>query len=510
MIVSRNKLMGELKATYQTLWQIASTVYGPRSSNVLIQRSSGCFFSNDGSIVLRELRSKHRVRAVIEDIIRQAALKTSQECGDGATTTLILTLVLLREGFKAIEAGVSIPKLQNQIKEALDKVCYCLSDLSRPVEECELRQLALISSRGDQDLSEHIVNALLEIGEDGFIAIEESKGVGVETKYTSGIRIPIVPCSYAFLSGEPKKVLEGCLVATLQTPMTSFEQIKSLLECASQWEKNPLLIFSTSFVTGQALETILLNNAKSRSNCIAVHITENPDMRRESLRDIAALSGSSVIDKIQGKDLREFKSEWFGTLRQATLTRSTLTAVPYDEEAGGLSWVDDRIHELESRSITAEGYIREDLKRRIAQLSDGLCTIEVGSITDSERKVRLSKAEKVVKILNCTLANGVVIGGGNTLAYCSLNMDTSKLGESIVSKALQTPIQILYGEAGKSLDLDQIDPIEGMGFDCLEHRYRNVLKPPQVITPSKLLRDAVVNAVSVASTLLLSEMVVLK
>lgn len=507
MILSRDIFLRELEVAYRELWFLASVIYGPNSSNALIQRASGCLFVNDGSTVLRELRSKNRLRASIESIIQQSALRTREECGDGTTTTLILTLVLIKEGMKAIAAGTSIPQLVSQLKKATLNCCSMLSSYNKPVEESDLIHLAMLSSKDEVQLSEHIVRAVLDVGEDGFISIEEGKGVEVTTQHRVGMKLPTIPCSHAFLSGEPKRTLEGCLVATVQTPMSLFEDVRDLLECASQWKDSPLIIVTTSYVMGVALDTILLNNSKGLSDCIVVHITENPEMRQESLRDIAALCGSEVVDPIQGRGLKGFQSEWLGTLRKATITQTDMIAVPYDEESGGRSWIEARIQELESSLNHSVGVKSEDYRRRIAQLDEGLCIIEVGATTEQERRLKLSKAENSIQFLNCALSKGVVIGGGNALAHCSHNMKISSVGDSIMSEALRAPIQVLNK---RPVDLSQIDVREGLGWDCETGSLRNLLTQPKVITPTKVLECSITNAVSVATTLLLSEKVILK
>ena len=507
MILSKDIFMREFKASYEELWCLATIIYGPNSSNVLLQRNSSCTFVNEGSTVLRELKSHNRLRSVIETIIQQSALKTKEDCGDGTTTTLILTLTLLKEGFKLINAGVSTPRLIEQIRKTSDLVCSALSESSKPVEEDDLTYLALSSSKGEQEVSEHIVKATLEVGEDGFILIEEGKGVGVITEYRAGIKLFTVPCSHSFLDGGAKKTLEGCLVATIQTPMTSFEDVKYLLECASQWKGNPLLIITTSYVTGVALDTILLNNSKGISDCTVIHITEAPEMRIESLRDVASLCGSNVVEPLQGSHLKEFKKEWLGTLRKATITQKDLTAIPYDEEAGGCSWVESRVHQLEGSLSISEGSKSKSYRHRIAQLTEGLCRIEIGATTNQERKIKLAKAENTVQSLNCALKKGVLIGGGNTLAYYGHHIKVSNAGEEVMAKALKAPFQILNGNG---LNLEEIDLKEGFGFDCLTGSFRHLMKESKVITPTHLLICAIKNSVSVASTLLLSEKVVLK
>ena len=467
--------------------------------------------TNDGATIIRELESANRMRSVIEQIIRQAVIQTNRDCGDGTTTTAILVLGLLEEGLKMIEAGSSSPiSLNYLLQRAAKEVCSKLDQVSRPVEdEKDLVQLAMIASKGDEDLSVALAAASMEVGEEGFISIEEGHSRSIQVCHKTGLIFPSVPCSYAFLP-EGYKVLEGCLVVTLQAPLKSFDDVKNLLECASQWENSPLLIVTTSFVAGPALETIILNNAKNVTDCSVLHISEDPTNRKESLRDLAAMCGATVIDPIQGLSLRDFKPEWLGTLRKVTIERSQTKVVAYSEDAGGSSWIDKRIQELNNTlpSLSHSGSI-DRCKRRIAQLDEGLCVIEVGGVTESEIKNRFSASEDALNILRSSLKYGVVMGGGNTLASIMKEKEDLNLGEQLLSYALEQPLKILMGK-NNHYGLPKIDLMTWEGYDCLGGEVRNLWEDPKVITPTEVLKQAVLNAASVAGTILLSEQVILK
>ena len=509
MIIPRERFTREVRKSCSVLRNIVASIYGPNASNALIQRRGGYLFTNDGSTIIRELKSSSKVQSVIEDIIRQAVVKTNQECGDGTTTTAILVISLLEEGLKIIETGVSPVRLNYLLQKAAKKACSRLDDISRPVEgEEDLVQLAMIASKGDVELSQALASICMEIGEEGFVSIEEGKSTKIQINHKTGMSFPTVPASYSFIF-DGKKTLDGCLVATIQTGLTSFSDVKSLLECASQWKDNPLLIVTTSFVSGAALDTILLNNSNNITNCMVVHIAEGPHSRRETLRDLASLCGSTVVDPIQGTSVDRFDGEWFGTLREAVLTKNETTAIAYTEEAGGHNWIDKRIQELNSQKMdTTTGSI-DQCKRRIAQLDDGLCVVEVGGFTELEVKSRFAASEDALNILRASLRDGVVIGGGNALSWVMDDFNPNNSGEKLLNYALKQPLKILMDQ-NQHYVVPDIDPIEGRGYDCVGGSVRDLWDMPKVMTPTKVLKQAIFNSTSVAGTILLSEQVVLK
>ena len=500
----------EVRGACADLRRIVTNIYGPHASNAFIQRKGGPFITNDGSTIIRELESPNRMRSVVEQIIRQAVIKTNQDCGDGTTTTAILVIGLLEEGLRTLEAETATPLALNYLlQKAAKEVCCKLDQISRPVEdEKDLIQLAMIASKGDRDLSVALASASMEVGEEGFISIEEGKSSTIQVQHKTGLIFPTVPCSYSFLP-EGHKVLEGCLVATLKTPLKSFDDIRGLLECASQWQQNPLLIVTTSFISGPALDTIILNNAKNVTDCSVLHIAEDPHNRKETLRDLASLCGSEVVDPKQGLQLDGFKAEWFGTLRKVTIDRSQTKAIAYTEDAGGSSWIEARIQELNSQmsSLEYSGSV-DRCKRRIAQLDEGLCVIEVGGFTDSEIKNRFSASEDALNILRSALKFGVVMGGGNTLATI-MEDDSLNPGEKILQHALRQPLRILM-EKNRHYGLPEIDLHAWRGYDCLEGVVRDLWEDPKIMTPTEVLKQAILNATSVAGTILLSEQVILK
>ena len=510
MIVPREKFVREVRKSCSVIRKIVSSIYGPNASNALIQRRGGCLFTNDGSTIIRELKSRNKTQSIIEEIIRQAVVKTNQECGDGTTTTAILAISLLEEGLKIIEAGTSPVSLNYFLQKSARKACSKLDEISRPIEdEKDLVQLARIASKGDEDLSVALASACMEVGEEGFVSIEEGNSTKIEVQHKTGMVFPSVPCSYAFLF-EGKKPLDGCLVATIQEQLTSFNDVRQLLECASRWKDNPLLIVTTSFVTGGALDTILLNNSKGITNCMVVHIAEGPHNRRETLRDLAALCGSTVVDPIQGTNLQQFQPEWFGTLRKATITKYDTKAIAYTEDAGGNCWIEERIQELNAQieGLAHSGSV-DQIRKRVAQLDDGLCVLEIGGFTESEIRSRFAASEDALNILRTALRGGVVVGGGNALAWIMDDYDPHHHGERLLNYALKQPLKILMGQ-NQHYGVPAINASEWQGYDCVRGAVRDLWESPKIMTPTEILKKAILNAVSVTGTILLSEQVILK
>ena len=488
------------------LSRAVAVTYGPGGRTALIQRFSGHLSTKDGLTVAQEMSLSDPVENLGCQLMKQACLKVNKDCGDGTTSTAIIAGALLREGHKRIVAGQHPREVVKEIEDAARVACSLVRGCSRSVNtQAELNRVAFTACNGDAEIAEHLAEACMAVGKDGTVSIVDGIRTDTVLELKDGMEFDRGAASHAFLNGEVERVLEGALVAVVPALLHSVESVVSMLEEATQWPQNPLLIFSTS-VAGAALQTLLLNSApanaptKGVGNC-AVEAPGMPHQKLDNLKDIAALTRATVVDPAAGMDITHWKPEWFGTVRRATISKTKTLLEAYPETRDS---IEVRMGELRGEiARTLPGFEQDQLQERLGRLSGGVALLRVGGVTEAARKERRARIEDALGAVQCALRGGVVPGGASTYSWVAGQLDPGPM-----QTALQKPLQTLLRNAGVQVPLQEAP--QGFGWDSDQKMFRDLLQDPLIVDPTDVVESAIKAAVSVVGTLLLVETSVTK
>jgi len=490
-----------------------ATSYGPSGRTAILDRFAGLLISRDGVTIAREIEFEDKLENLGCKILKESCLRVNELAGDGTTTTAVLAASILEQGHKLILAGHDPNQIVLGIRHASNQVLDFLDSQAISVEDpAVLEQVALISSNGDEEVAQHLADAILGVGKNGTVAIETGEGRGVEVLFKEGIEYPSGPVSSTSLKGATERILTKPLVAVVLGTLATVDDVRDLLEEASQYD-NELVLVAES-VIGEALQTILLNDQKGVVRCVPFGGSGLGLHRRGFLEDLCAISGATLVDRAGGMSLQGFPSEWFGGFLQVQvgLSKSVFTAIPEAHD-----WVAGRVEQLqeEMRSSLHE-YDRDKLRERIAKLQGGMAILKVGGETEAEIKERRARIEDALGATQSALQHGIVIGGGNAYlqALAHVSGDSTKSpdfqsGIQCLRNALVSPATKILTNAYQSADyvvrstLDLKD--KQTGWDVRTEQFRNLFESPMVVDPVHVSKQALIMAVSVATTLLTAE-----
>jgi len=504
-----------LRGAEKLVTAVAAT-YGPGGRTVLLDRFAGLLATKDGVTVAREVELEAHDENCGARIVREACIKVNDEVGDGTTTAAILTGALLREGHKLIAAGVEPGQLVYGMRQAALAAKATIQQMVIPVESQEhLEQVALIACNGDEDVAENLAEACMAVGKDGTVLIEDSPGVETVLNFKEGMELEAGAASPYFLGDKTERVIEGALVAVINKPLAGVEDVQEVMECASQWPQNELLILAPR-IESTALATMVMNHTKGVVRCCAVKVPGVPHVQRDLLEDIAVLAAADFADPEAGYSLGSWDAEWFGSFRKVTLTaqKTVFEAYPAVEDD-----VRARIEHLRRQlNSTTSGYGEDRLRERMAKLSGGLAVLRVGGVTEAALKERRARVEDALGAVRAALQEGLVPGGG--VAYLraaellalddALRVLTAPelAGWKAMEKALNEPVRKLARNAGAS-ELTRNRVAEGevlwFGWDARTSEFRDLSEPPFVADPTTVACSVIDAAVSVATTLLTVE-----
>ena len=515
---ARNRLFRGARLLAKTV----STTYGPHGRTCILDRMAGLLSTKDGVTVAREINVSDPVENIGCQALKEACVKVNDEAGDGTTTTAAIAAALLTEGQKSVAAGMNPILVSRGIQAAVKAASERLLEMALPIEtQEELERVAIIASNGDTEISSLMAEACMGIGRDGTIIIEDGRGVESTLIFKEGMEIHKGMASSGFLlSSESEWVIEKCLVAVVNAPLKTMEDVQDILEVGSQWPDNPTLLFVPS-ISGEALATMVLNNSSEEVNfrCCAICAPGIGAWQQEHLKDIAALAGADYVDPIAGYSHTNFNHEWFGSLRKVSigLTDATLEAYPEAQEV-----IQKRLKELkgEERHCTSE-YDRDRLRERRAKLSSGLAVMEVGGVTEAALKERRARVEDALGAVRAALEGGVVPGGGAAYLAASLLLGrpSEDQGEEFLAGwhsfrlALREPLRLLAHNAGKmgALIVRAVEEMQlkksdaWWGWDALQDGVRNLGDDPPIMDPTLVALSVVQAAGSSASTILTTE-----
>jgi chaperonin GroEL len=488
---------------------------GPKSKSVLIGRRWGePIVCNDGVTIAKQIHLKDPEEDLGVQMLRQAAERTGDAVGDGTSTATVLGYAIFAEGLRNVAARASAIDLKRGLDRGTRVAVEALRSISRPVESRrEKEQVATISAHNDVEIGRLVADAVEKIGPEGVISVEEAKATETVLEVVEGMQFDRGYLSPYFVT-DPEKmegVLENPLILLHDRKISIMKDLLPLLEKVVQQGKSFLVIAED--VDGEALATLVVNRLRGAISCIAVKAPGFGDRRRAMLDDIAILTGGRVISEEAGMRLETASLELLGTAQRVVVNRDTTTIIG----GGGVEGaVEGRCNEIRKQiEQTTSDYDREKLEERLAKLSGGVAVIRVGAPTEAEMKSRKEAFEDAISSTKAAMAEGIVPGAGLALLRCIGAVEEEadrcvgdeRTGVLILRRALEAPSRQIAGNSGADpgVVVDRMRAGSGSyGFDAAVGEYVDLLETG-IVDPTKVVRVALENAVSVASVLLLTE-----
>jgi chaperonin GroEL len=488
---------------------------GPKGRNVVIDKSFGApRITKDGVTVAKEIELADKFENMGAQMLREVATKTNDIAGDGTTTATVLAQAIVREGAKAVAAGMNPMDLKRGVDRAVTAIVEELKARTRKITtQAETAQVGTISANGEADIGRMISEAMQKVGNEGVITVEEAKGIQTELDVVEGMQFDRGYVSPYFITNAEK------MIADLDTPyilihekkLSSLQPLLPLLESVVQ-SGRPLMIVAED-VEGEALATLVVNKLRGGLKIAAVKAPGFGDRRKAMLEDIAILTGGQVISEDLGIKLENVTLAMLGRAKKVLIEKENTTIV---EGAGEKADIQGRCSQIRAQiEETTSDYDREKLQERLAKLAGGVAVIRVGGSTEVEVKERKDRVDDALHATRAAVEEGIVPGGGVALARASLVLahlksDNSdqKFGIEIVRKAVMTPLRQIAENAGedgavisgKVLENDSYD----FGFDAQTGDYKDMVAAG-IIDPTKVVRTALQDAASVASLLITTE-----
>jgi len=489
---------------------------GPKSKSVLIQKQWGTpIVCNDGVMIAKELSLEDAEENLGAQMLRQAAEKTGDAVGDGTSTATVIAQAILAEGVRNVTAGASAIDLKRGLERASRAVIGELGKMSRPVKtRKEKAQVAGISAHNDDVIGALVADAMEKVGGDGVITVEESKSTETSLEVVEGMQFDRGYLSPYFVtdSDRMEAVLEDAYILVTDRKLHAIKDLIGLLESLAKSGKS--VLFIADEVESEALATLLVNQMRGILKCAAVKAPGFGDRRKAMLQDIATLTGAVVLSEELGMKLEDARIDSLGRAKRVVVDKDTTTLIG---GCGERTAIDARIKEIrhEMDRPNASTYDREKLQERLARLSGGVAVIRVGAPSEAEMKAKKDALDDAISATKAAVAEGIVPGGGLALlkagsvlapVVAELSGD-ERTGAEILRRALEAPArQIAENSAvdGGVVVSKMLESSGNVGFDAAAKRYVDLVEAG-IVDPTKVVRIALENAVSVAGVLLLSE-----
>jgi chaperonin GroEL len=502
----------------ETLAHAVRVTLGPKGRNVVLDKSFGApRITKDGVTVAKEIELPDKFENMGAQLVREIASKTSDVAGDGTTTATLLAHAIVKEGLKAVAAGMNPMDLKRGIDLAVEAVVTDLENNSKKVtSNQEIAQVGTISANGDAEIGRFLADAMKQVGNDGVITVEEAKSLGTELEVVEGMQFDRGYISPYFVTNADKMRVEfeDAYLLICEKKLAGLQELLPLLEAAAQTGK-PLMIVAED-VEGEALATLVVNKLRAGLKVAAVKAPGFGDRRKAMLQDLAILTGGQVISEDLGIKLENVNLQMLGRAKRVVIDKENTTIV---SGAGKKTDITSRVAEIKSQiAETTSDYDREKLQERLAKLAGGVAVIRVGGATEVEVKERKDRVDDAMHATRAAVEEGILPGGGvallrasRTLARLKPANNDQKAGIDIVRKALSWPVRQIAVNAGadgseiigKILDKDTY----AWGFDAQVGEYGNMLSKG-IIDPTKVVRAALQGAASIAGLLVTTEAMV--
>ncbi|MEX2585741.1 MAG: chaperonin GroEL [Balneolaceae bacterium] len=509
-----------LKRGVDKLANAVKVTLGPRGRNVVIEKSFGApTVTKDGVTVAKEIELSDKVENMGAQMVREVASRTADNAGDGTTTATVLAQAIITSGLKNVTAGANPMELKRGIDNAVKKIVEDLHKISKNVQDNpeSIKQVATVSSNGDEEIGSRIAAAFEKVGKDGVITVEEAKSMETYLETVEGMQFDRGYLSPYFVTDSDKMVteFEEPYILIFDKKISNMKDLLPVLEKVIQTNR-PLLIIAED-VEGEALATLVVNKLRGSLKVAAVKAPGFGDRRKAMLEDIAILTGGTVISEERGYKLENATLDFLGQVDRITIDKDNTTIV------GGKGKDNDikaRINQINTQiENTTSDYDREKLQERLAKLSGGVAVIYVGAASEVEMKEKKARVEDALHATRAAVEEGIVPGGGvaflRTLkAIEKLKSDNpdQEVGYDIIRRALQAPLRAIANNAGVEGSIVVQKVLEGKdayGYNARTEKYEDLIKAG-VIDPTKVTRTALENAASVAGLLLTTEAVIVE
>ena len=511
---ARNKML----AGVDTLANAVKVTLGPKGRNVVLDKSFGApRITKDGVTVAKDITLEDKFENMGAQMVREVASKTNDEAGDGTTTATVLAQAIVREGCKAVAAGMNPMDLKRGVDAAVEAVVADLKSKAKKVkDENEIAQVGTISANGDAEVGNMISQAMQKVGKEGVITVEEGKALTTELEVVEGMQFDRGYLSPYFVTNPEKMICEmdDPLILLHESKLSSLQPLLPLLEPVVQSGK-PLVIIAED-VEGEVLATLVVNKLRGGMKVAAVKAPGFGDRRKAMLEDIAILTGGQVVSEDLGIKLENVTVDMLGRAKKVTMTKEETTIV---EGAGKKSDITGRCNQIRQQvEETSSDYDREKLQERLAKLAGGVAVIKVGGATEVEVKEKRDRVEDAMNATRAAVEEGIVPGGGTALINASKALDKVKpenddqrVGVDIIRRALQAPVKQIADNAGESGAVVAGKLLEGKGgswgFNAQAGKFEDLVKAG-IVDPVKVVRTALQDAASVAGLLITTEAMV--
>ena len=495
--------------------KVANTVkvtLGPKGRNIILDRSSSPLVLNDGVTIAKEIELKDKFENIGAKLIKEVASQTQDKAGDGTTTATLLAQLMVAEGIKNITAGSNPIEIKRGIEIAAEKVVEFLKQRSTPVKDKEkIRQVATISANNDEKIGELIAEAMEKVGNKGVITVEESKSMETYLELVEGMQFDKGYLS-PYMATDTEKMeadFEEPYIYITDNSISSVKDLIPILELVAQ-EGRPLIIIAEE-IDGEALTTLVINLIRGTIKVCAIKAPGFGDEKKELLEDISVLTGGRVISKETDEKTENIVLQDLGTAKKVKITKDETVII---EGHGDKRKIEKRIKQIEAQiKNTDSEYQKEDLQKRLGKLSGGVAVVNVGAATETELKEKKTRIDDALHATKAAIEEGVVPGGGITLLHAIKELDKINIpaeqavGVKILRKALEGPIKQIAENAGKD-GAEVIAHLKGkeevVGYNAKTDKYEDLVKAG-VIDPTKVVRNAVQTAASIASMIITTE-----
>jgi len=488
---------------------------GPKGRLVMLDKKFGApTITKDGVSVAKEIELEDPFENMGAQLLKEVASKTNDVAGDGTTTATVLAYSMVREGLKAVAAGMT----PIELKRGMDKaVTIAVEEIKKNAKEVkgseDVQHVATVSANNDSEIGQILASAIQKVGKDGVITVEESKTMDTTTDFVEGMQFDRGYISSYFVTDRDRMetVFNDAYILIHDKKISSMKDLLPLLEKVAQTGK-PLLIIAED-MDGEALATLIVNSLRGTLKTCAVKAPGFGDRRKAMLEDIAILTGGQVITEDLGLKLETAEITQLGQAKSVKIDKDNTTII---DGAGNAKEIKERVAEIKTQIDNATSdYDKEKLKERLAKLSGGVAVINIGAATEVEMKEKKHRVEDTLAATRAALEEGIVAGGGLALIQAALALEKStidltddeKVGFKIVKRALEEPMRQIAENAGVdgAVIADKAKTSKkGVGFDAAKNEWKDMMEAG-IIDPAKVTRSALQNAASIASLLLTTE-----
>lgn len=497
--------------------QLADTVkvtLGPKGRNVVLDKGFGApLITNDGVTIAKEIELEDRFENMGAQLVKEVATKTNDAAGDGTTTATVLAQAMINEGMKNIAAGANAIVLRKGMKKAVETAQKAIKEMSKPVSgKKDITRVAAISAESDE-VGEMVADAMEKVGKNGVITIEEAKTMQTSVDVVEGMQFDKGYLSAYMCNDKDKMVanMDEPYILITDKKISNIQDILPILEQISKAGKELLIIAED--VTGEALTTLIVNSLRGTLKVVAVKAPGYGDNRKEMLKDIAFLTGGQAVFEELGMQLKDTSMEMLGRAKSVKVTKDSTTIV---DGEGKSEDIQERITSIKAQAEKATSeYDKKKYLDRIAKMSGGVGVIRIGAATETEMKESKYRVEDALNATKAAVEEGIIAGGGSAyihaqkavLAEAAKLEGDEKTGALIVARALEAPLRTIVENAGLegAVVVNKVkESADGIGFDAVSEEYVDMMANG-IIDPVKVTDSALVNAESIASTLLTTE-----